>query len=82
MSCVQTSQWIGYFQRRFMLLHDRTDLIDRWHALVKTLGIRGLKSHDARLVAAMQTHGISRVLTFNGIDFKSFPITIIDPQTV
>ena len=59
-----------------------TDLVDRWHALVKTNDIKGLKSHDARLAAAMQTHGILRLLTFNANDFKGFAITIIDPASV
>lgn len=82
MTANQASLWLAYFRRRFMLLHDFVDLLDRWHILVKTHGITGLKSHDARLVAAMQTHGISRILTFNANDFKGFPITVIDPATV
>ncbi len=82
MTTNQTSLWLNYFQRRFKLLPDHTDLVDRWHDLVKTFGIKGLKSHDARLVAAMQTLGVARLLTFNGNDFKNFSITIIDPATV
>jgi predicted nucleic acid-binding protein len=82
MTTNQASLWLGYFQRRFQLIPDRADLVDRWHDLVKTHGIKGLKSHDARLVAAMQTHRISRILTFNANDFKGFPITIIDPASV
>ena len=30
----------------------------------------------------MQTYGISRLLTFDANDFKSFPISIIDPASV
>ncbi len=82
MTCNQTSLWLNYFQRRFTLLTDRADLLDTWHALVKMFGIKGLKSHDARLVAAMQSNNISRLLTFNASDFKSFSITIIDPASV
>lgn len=82
MATGQASQWLQFFLRRFTLFADPVDLIDHWHALVKTLGIGGLKSHDARLVAAMQTHGIARLLTFNGNDFKKFTITIIDPASV
>jgi predicted nucleic acid-binding protein len=48
---------------------------------VKTLGIKGFKSHDARLVAAMQTYGIQRILTFNAGDFKVFSVTIVDPDS-
>src|SRR5436190_21678783 len=55
MTCVQASQWLLFFQRRFTLLPDRAELLKSWHALVTTLGIKGLKSYDARLVAAMQT---------------------------
>jgi predicted nucleic acid-binding protein len=61
---------------------DKADLADRWLALVHSFGIRGSKSHDARLAAAMQTHNITRILTFNAGDFKKFAITVIDPASV
>jgi predicted nucleic acid-binding protein len=78
----QASQWLLFFQRRFTLLPDREELLTRWHALVRTLGIRGLRSYDARLVAAMQTYGITRLVTFNANDFKGFAITLIDPASL
>jgi len=79
MACERASLWLNFFQRRFKLLSDREELFGCWHALVKTHRIKSLKSYDARLVAAMQTHGTSQLLTFNVNDFKSFGITIIDP---
>jgi len=82
MTCEQASQWLHFFQRRFTLLPDRAELSAAWHSLVKSHGIKGFKSHDARLVAAMQTYGIQRLLTFNANDFKPFPITILDPDSV
>jgi predicted nucleic acid-binding protein len=82
MTCDQASHWLHFFQRRFTLLPDSEDLPRYWHALVKTHDIKGFKAHDARFVAAMQTHGISRLLTFNGTDFKGFAITVIDPASV
>lgn len=82
MTCEQASQWLRFFQRRFLLLPDRAELLSCWQALVKTLGIKGLKSYDARLVAAMQTYGISRLLTFNANDFEGFSVTIIDPASL
>jgi predicted nucleic acid-binding protein len=78
----QASLWLRYFQRRFKLLTDQTDLVDRWHDLVKALDIKGLKAHDARLVAAMQTYGMARILTFNASDFRVFPVTVLEPATV
>jgi predicted nucleic acid-binding protein len=82
MTCDRASQWLQFFERRFHLLSDRADLVDRWHTLVKSLTIKGFRAHDARLVAAMQTHGVSRLMTFNAQHFSAFPITVIDPATV
>jgi predicted nucleic acid-binding protein len=77
----QASQWLEFFQRRFTLLPDREELFPCWHALVRGLGITGIRSYDARLVAAMQTYGIERLLTFNVEHFRRFLITIIDPAS-
>jgi predicted nucleic acid-binding protein len=77
----QASQWIAFFQRRFTLLPDRDDLLDRWVAIVKRREIRGFRSHDARLVAAMQSYGITHLLTHNARDFEGFAITIMDPAS-
>jgi predicted nucleic acid-binding protein len=78
----QASQWLRFFQRRFILLPDREELLAHWQSLVRTLQIKGLRSHDARLVAAMQTHGITRLLTFNAADFKGFSITLVHPASL
>ncbi len=78
----QASQWLLFFQRRFVLLPDREELLRHWHSLVKTFGIKGLRSYDARLVAAMQCYGITRCLTFNTADFKVYPITLVDPASL
>lgn len=78
----RASQWIDFFQRRFTLLPDREDLPVRWHELVRTLSIKGFRSHDARLVASMQCYGINRLLTFNAGDFHGFGVQVIDPASV
>lgn len=78
----QASQWVRFFQRRFALLPDREELFTHWYALVRARGIKGLKSHDARLVAAMQSYGITRLLTFDAGDFQGFAITLLDPASL
>jgi predicted nucleic acid-binding protein len=78
----RASQWLGFFQRRFTLLPDREDLLTRWHDLVRTLGITGVRSYDARLVAAMQGYEITLLLTFNADHFNGFPVTAIDPASL
>jgi len=78
----QASQWLLFFQRRFTLLPDQSDLPRRWQALVEKFAIRGFRAHDVRLVAAMECYGIGRLLTFNGSDFKGFAITVVDPSLI
>jgi hypothetical protein len=62
-----------------MILPDRDELVGLWLALVETHGIVGFRAHDVRLVAAMQSHGMTRILTFNAGDFRGLPVTVIDP---
>jgi predicted nucleic acid-binding protein len=77
----QAGQWLRFFQRRFTLLPDRKELITLWQMLVETHAITGFRSHDARLVAAMQTYAIDRLLTFNGTHFRALPVTVLDPAS-
>jgi predicted nucleic acid-binding protein len=43
----------------------------------------GKQVHDTRLVAAMLTHNITHLLTFNVDDFKRFAdIVVVDPRSV
>jgi predicted nucleic acid-binding protein len=69
--------------QRFRLFRDERGLFDRWRGLVLQLQVRGKNSHDARLVAAMQRHGLGTIVTFNVGDFTRYPgIAVIDPLLV
>ena len=81
MTPVQAGQWLRFFRRRFTLLPDRADLSDLWQSLVEAHGVTGFRAHDVRLVAAMQSYGITRLLTFNAADFRGLPVTVLDPAT-
>jgi predicted nucleic acid-binding protein len=71
---------LDHFQSLFMLRPDPPDLFDRWKSLVSTHGTIGKAAHDARLVAAMQAHGIDRIVTFNVADFSRYPgVTALNP---
>ena len=70
---------VARVKRLFRLLPDLPTLFAEWEALVGAHSCYGRVSYDARLVAAMRTHGITRLLTFNGADFARFPgLTILD----
>jgi predicted nucleic acid-binding protein len=79
MTTTQAANWLRFFQRRFVLLPDRENLSGLWQELVETHGITGFRAHDARLVAAMQSYGITHLLTFNSGHFRGLPVTVLDP---
>jgi predicted nucleic acid-binding protein len=81
MTPAQAGQWLRFFQRRFTLLPDRTNLPDFWQALVEAHSVTGFRAHDARLIAAMQSYGVTRLLTFNPADFRRLPVTVLDPAS-
>lgn len=67
----------------FMVLPDNDSIFPAWERLVRQLEVKGKSAHDARLVAAMETHRIDSALTFNAADFSRYPgLTIIDPLNV
>ncbi len=66
----------------FELLPDTPQLYAEWKALVVRHGVIGVKVHDARLVAAMNVHGVRRLLTFNAGDFARYGIEVVQPVAV
>ena len=81
MTPAQAGHWLRFFQRRFMLLPDREELSRLWQTLVEAHGVTGFRAHDVRLAAAMQSYGITRLLTFNAAHFRGLPVTILDPAS-
>lgn len=74
---------IAGFRKYYPLLPDASAVTDEWESLVVAHACRGKVAHDARYVAAMNTHGVTRLLTFNTADFARYPhITVLDPRIV
>jgi predicted nucleic acid-binding protein len=79
----EVQPYLARIKGLFPLLRDERGILDRWEALVSTLDVRGRKAHDARLVAAMQRHGLTHILTFNDADFARYSgITVLTPRSV
>lgn len=63
------------------LLHDSPEVYARWRQLLVRHSVRGVQVHDARIAAAMQVHGVAKLLTFNPRDFGRYDgITPIRPD--
>jgi predicted nucleic acid-binding protein len=64
------------------MLADIPAIYEEWKRLVVGHGVRGVQVHDARLVAVMNVHRVTRLLTFNAADFVRYPIEVLQPAAV
>ncbi len=79
----QARSEIDQLKKLFTLLDETPSIFPAWEHLVTSYAVSGKTAHDARLVAAMQVHGIAQLLTFNIADFQRFTsITVLDPAVV
>jgi predicted nucleic acid-binding protein len=77
------SKVIAQLRGQFPLLEESPAVFERWLQLVETAEIRGKRAHDARIAAAMLSHGISQILTLNAADFQGLPgIVAVLPSAV
>jgi predicted nucleic acid-binding protein len=69
------------FKSVFPTLRDERGILEQ--KLVAAHRVQGKPTHDARLVAAMERHGLSHLLTFNTKHFPRFgAVQILDPEVV
>jgi predicted nucleic acid-binding protein len=81
-SVVKAEYEISRLETLLTVLPDTDTIYPQWRELVFNYEVKGKSVHDARIVAAMMVHHISKVLTFNGQDFKRFQdIVVIDPSS-
>jgi len=82
-SISKTTDEMAQLLDEFPLLDERAEIFVIWQRLVATQRIAGKRAHDARIAAAMLTHGVTHLLTFNTQDFIQVPgITIAAPQSI
>jgi predicted nucleic acid-binding protein len=76
-----TERHARFVERYFTVLPDSALTYTTWRQLVAAHNVLGVKVHDAWLVAAMKSHGVSRILTFNAGDFARYDgIECVDPK--
>ncbi len=77
---------VRYFVSRFRLAEDGMSSTERLLALIQQVAVGGKQIHDANIVATMQAHGITQLLTHNVGDFARYahlitvlPLVIANP---
>jgi predicted nucleic acid-binding protein len=79
----EATQGLDVIERSMTLLPDNAQVYGAWRELITTHDVRGVQVHDARLAAAMLTHEVPNILTFNGVDFARYPrIEAVHPSLV
>lgn len=77
----ETDRRARIIERFYSLLPDTADYHWEWRRLLVKYAIQGVAVHDARLVAAMQVHQITHVLTLDVGDFTRYAeITAVHPR--
>ena len=69
---LQTQSEVQRIEKFFRLILDKPGIYAEWKRLVIAHAVEGKEVHDTRIVAAMNVHRISQLLTFNKDDFKRF----------
>jgi predicted nucleic acid-binding protein len=82
LSPAQASMEVAKIEAFLDLLPDTPFVYAEWKRLVSTHEVRGVRVHDARLVASMIVHGVNQALTFNISDFERFGVEALNPSTV
>lgn len=83
MNIAQAHNELTRLKGLFQLLPDKAAIFPEWERLVVQQAVMGKATHDTRIVAAMNVHGVTKILTENKDDFKRFQnITALEPKDV
>jgi len=79
----ETDAELSIIEKVFDILPDTEEVYRNWRVLVVSNSVSGVKVHDAKIVAAMKTHNLKNLLTFNAKDFKRYSdIKAVEPKDI
>ncbi len=82
---VEANDLLRDLETLFPVLPDSPTVYPAWRRLVVDHDVSGVQVHDARLVASMIAHNVTRILTFNVTDFERYAdegIEVVNPAAV
>src|ERR1700722_7765228 len=83
LSAAEAETEVRAIEAGMSLLSDNEAVYQEWRRIVVRHSVSGVQVHDARLVAAMRTHGVKHILTLNDADFRRYPdITVTNPSNL
>ena len=82
-SVLKTERRVQFIERASVILGESPAAYQEWRQLLTAYNVEGVAVHDARLVAMMQTAGISHILSLNARDFARYAsVTAVTPHDV
>ena len=63
---------LNHLESLLTVLHDTPLAYSQWRRLIVQHGVKGVQVHNTRIAAAMQTHGVNQILTYNPRDFPRY----------
>jgi len=83
LTTTETDRRVRLIERVFTVLEETPAVYSEWRRLVVGNLVIGVHVHDARIVAVMNVHRLTHVLTLNGADFSRYAgITCVAPDQV
>ena len=83
LTTAETDRRVRLIERVFTILEETPSVYQEWRRLVVGNSVIGVQVHDAHIVAVMNVHGMTHVLTLNGADFSRYSgITCVPPDQV
>ena len=83
LSSAETDERAKIIEAGFWFLPEDERVHAEWRRFVTQYAVVGVQVHDARLVAAMLVHGVSKILTLNDRNFLRYAgILVVHPRAV
>jgi predicted nucleic acid-binding protein len=83
LTTAETDRRVRLIERVFAVLEETAAVYPEWRRLVVNYSVAGVQVHDARIVAVMNVHAVTHVLTLNGADFSRYAgITSVSPDEI
>ena len=82
MTIDRAALWLRRFQQFCRVLPEVPEILPLWQDLILTHRVSGFRAHDLRLIAAMNAHGVRRVLTLNVKHFAGYGVDVVDPRAL
>lgn len=85
LSAERVKRRIAIIERFCEVIAEDAVSYDHWKRIVESLGVSGVKVHDARLISVMLRAEVKRILTLNDGDFRRYigeGIEVVTPTSL